>query len=341
MIDTHLSALPRGIRVAVVGGGQNSEHEVSLASAASVRAALDPAVFEVQSLTIDRDGYWLRADGQPLAASRARSFAAAVALIADCDVAFPAVHGPLGEDGSLAALFELAGVPYVGAGVRGGALAMDKWATKLVAADLGIRTAPGRLVDAGTAAGLRPDRFPVVVKPVAAGSSHGVGLVHRIEDLDGALANALAHDDRVLVEEFVTGREVDLAVLERADGSLLVGPPLEIVVAGAAEGTALFDSEQKYDGSAVFRIPAPLAETEEKALREAALALFSALGCRSVARFDFFLTAEGPVLNEVNTMPGMTAQSQVPKMFESVGLSYPALLDELLRSALDGGPDRR
>ncbi len=328
------SAIPRLTRVAVIGGGQNSEHAVSLASAASVEAALDPDVYEVQALTIDRDGFWLRPNGDPLAATRARSLAAAAALLANCDVAFPAVHGPHGEDGSLAALFELAGLPYVGAGVRGGALAMDKWATKLVAADLGIRTAPGRLVDAAGRAGLRPERFPVVVKPVSAGSSHGVGLVHRTEDLDRALDEALAHDDRALVEEFVVGREVDIAVLERADGSLLVGPSLEIVVEGAAEGAALFGTAQKYDGSAEFRIPAALADTEEKALQEAAVALFTALGCRAVARFDFFVTPEGPVLNEVNTMPGMTAESQVPKMFAHIGLDYPALLDELLRSAL-------
>jgi D-alanine-D-alanine ligase len=334
MSSTSSSVIPRLTRVAVVGGGQNSEHEVSLASAASVRAALDPARYEVQALTIDQDGYWLRPDGEPLGATRARSFAAAAGLLANCDVAFPAVHGPRGEDGSLAALFEFAGVPYVGAGVRGGALAMDKWATKLVAADLGIRTAPGCLVSAETRAQLRPQRYPLVVKPVAAGSSHGVGLVHRSEDLDRALDEALQHDDRALVEDFVVGREVDVAVLERADGSLLVGPSLEILVEGAAQGTALFDTRQKYDGTAVFRIPAVLSDPDEKELADAALRLFTALGCRAVARFDFFLTAEGPVLNEVNTMPGMTAQSQVPKMFAHLGLSYSALLDEMIGTAL-------
>ena len=326
------------IRVAVIGGGRNCEHAVSLASAASVRAALDPAAYDVLALTIGPDGRWHRGDGsgRPLGVTPVASLAAAVALLGDCDVVFPVVHGPHGEDGSLAALLDLAGLPYVGAGVRGGALAMDKWATKLVAADLGLAVAPGRLLTAASAPGLRPEQFPVVVKPVAAGSSHGVGLVRAAEELGPALAEALALDSRVLVEDFVTGREIDLAVLERPDGSLLVGPPLEIAV---GEG-GLFDTEQKYGGGARFLLPAALAEQERKELEEAALALFTALGCRGVARFDFFLTAGGPVLNEVNTMPGMTSESQVPKMFASVGLPYPALLDQLVRGALVGSDQR-
>ncbi|MFF3559341.1 D-alanine--D-alanine ligase family protein [Streptomyces sp. NPDC002574] len=321
------------VRVAVIGGGRNCEHEVSLASAASVRSALDPARYDVLALTIGRDGRWQDADGRPLAGTAAESVAAALVLLAGCDVAFPAVHGPYGEDGTLAALLDLADVPYVGAGVRGGALAMDKWATKLVAEAVGVAVAPGLLVTADDADQVVFDG-PVVVKPVAAGSSHGVSLVLRAPDLAPALAEALRLDDRVLVEQLVVGREVDLAVLRRADGSLTVGPPLEIVL----DDGRFFDTEQKYEGGARFLIPAPLSADEHDQLVEASLAVFTALGCRGVARCDFFLTADGPVLNEVNTMPGMTARSQVPKMFAQQGLGYPALLDELVRGALRADP---
>lgn len=316
------------VAVAVIGGGQNCEHAVSLASAESVAAALDPAVHTVVSLTIGPDGAWHDAAG-PLGRSAGDSLAAAVALIAQCEVVLPIIHGPRGEDGTLAALCELAGVPYVGSGVRGGALAMDKWATKLVARELGIRTAGGVLVDGGEArpAAIAP---PVVVKPVAAGSSHGVTLVRESGDLASAIDRALALDDRALVEELVVGREVDIAVLERADGIRLVGPALEIVVGP----DAVFDSTTKYDGSADFRLPADLDEVEHKELTEAALTLFDALRCGGVARFDFFVTPDGPVLNEVNTMPGMTAESQVPRMFAAVGMPYADLLGELVQAAL-------
>ena len=173
---------------------------------------------------------------------------------------------------------------------------------------------------------------PVVVKPVAAGSSHGVSLVRWADELAPAITRALMLDDRALVEEVLVGREVDIAVLQRADGSLLVGPTLEIDAHG------LFDTTRKYDGSATFTIPAALGSDDTREIEEAALALFAALGCRGVARFDFFVTADGVVLNEVNTAPGMTEQSQVPKMFAAVGLDYPALLAELVAGALPLAP---
>ncbi|WP_227870160.1 D-alanine--D-alanine ligase family protein [Streptomyces otsuchiensis] len=345
-------------RVAVIGGGRSCEHEVSLATAASVRTALDPARYEPVALTIGTDGLWYLLDGEldtdpdagtqaggsdgagpgrALGTTPAASLAAALTVLDGCDLAFPAVHGPLGEDGTLAGLLELAGVPYVGAGVRGGALAMDKWATKLVATECGLSVAPGRLVTAATAGRLR-FRGPVVVKPVAAGSSHGVALVEHAADLAPAVAAALALDDRVLVEEVVRGREVDIAVLEREDGSLFVSPSLEIAVPDGS----LFDTRLKYGGTAEFHIPADLDDAVRRRLAEAARTLFASLGCSGVARFDFFVTdgltdrlADGGlVLNEVNTMPGMTAQSQVPKMFAAAGLPYAELLDQLVRTSL-------
>ena len=307
-------------RVAVIGGGRSCEHDVSLASAASVAAGLDPATYRVVPLTIGRDGTWRDRGGRPM------SLVGAAQVLRGCDVAFPVVHGLHGEDGTLAALCDLANLPYVGSGVGAGALAMDKWVTKLVAEALGIPTARGRLVTAGTA---EVERWtgPVVVKPVAAGSSLGVSLVTEPTSLPAALAAALALDSRALVEQVVPGREIDVAVLRRPDGSLLVPPAIEIM------GDGPFDYEAKYGGHADLRVPAALTETEVKALEDAAVATYQALGCSGVARVDFFLTEQGPVLNEVNTIPGMTEHSQVPRMFAAAGLTYAELLDELVRGA--------
>jgi len=307
-------------RIAVIGGGQNCEHEVSLGSAASAVGALDPERYDVVPVTIATDGIWHDSTG-PLVLGEA------IELLRTCDVALPLVHGPRGEDGTLAALCDLAGLRYVGSGVRAGALAMDKWATKLVAEAHGIPTACGVLLTAATASSYCWSG-PVVVKPVAAGSSKGVALVRDEADLAPALAAAFELDARVLVEEVVAGREIDLAVLGRTDGVRVVAPALEIVVAG------FFDFDTKYDGSAEFLIPAPVSETERKALEAAAVTLYDALGCAGVARIDFFLTEDGPLLNEVNTVPGFTEQSQVPKMFAAAGTSYAALLDLLISDAL-------
>jgi len=309
------------VRVAVIGGGQNCEHDVSLASANSVAGALPGDVYDVVTLTIDRDGEWRDAAGRPL------GLGGAVQVLTGCDVALPMVHGPRGEDGTLAALCEFAGVPYVGSGLDAGALGVNKWATKLVAGALGIRTASGSPLTPAEAAAFRWTG-PVVVKPLGAGSSHGVTLV---AGPDG-LAAAFALDDRVLVEEEITGREIDIAVLGGPGGRRTVSPPLEIVVDG------LFDHSTKYGGQADFCVPAVLTGAERASVERAALAMYDALGCRGVARVDFFLTPSGPVLNEVNTVPGFTSESQVPRMFSAVGLSYPDLLDRLVRDAL-GSPE--
>ena len=317
---------PGRIKVAVIGGGQNCEHDVSLDSARSVCAALDPASYEVVPLTIGRDGRWLGAAGAPIGQSRADGVAEALRIIGTCDVVMPLLHGPRGEDGMLAALCDVTGIPCVGSPLRAAALAMDKWATKLVAEAVGVRTAPGRLVTCAD-----PVAFdgPVVIKPVAAGSSYGVRLVEAERDLESALRAAFELDDRVLVEQFVNGREIDIAVIDDPDSGRRTGPPLEILTGGR-----LFDTAAKYDGSATFVVPAELTSGEAKALADAALIVYEALGCRGFARVDFFLTADGPVLNEVNTMPGMTAMSQVPKMFAAEGLEYPDLLDRLIRAAI-------
>lgn len=313
-------------RVVVIGGGQNSEHEVSLASASAVADALRAGGHEVRAVTISREGVWdAGAGGDPVS-----SLTAALPLLGWAEVVFPAVHGELGEDGALAALCALVGVPVVGSPARAGAIGMDKHATKLVAEAAGLRTAHGFVVAASDIGDIEFEA-PVVVKPVSAGSSYGVSLVQRAEDLPEALRTAAAFDDRVLIEEVVRGREIDVAVICEAGGVRWAAPPLEIHAAG------LFDTAMKYDGTARFTVPAVLEERDERMLTRAALAMFDALGCAGVARMDFFLAEEGPVLNEVNTMPGLTAASQVPRMFAAAGVGYGELVDRLVRAALAKG----
>ncbi|TYB46769.1 D-alanine--D-alanine ligase family protein [Actinomadura chibensis] len=316
-------------RVVVIGGGESAEHDVSLATAAAIAAALRSGGFAADELTIGRDGTWRRGPSA-LRLRPAGSLAAALGVIEGADAVFPAVHGPVGEDGTLAALCALTHTPMVGSGLRAGALGMDKWATKLVAAAVGIDTARGRLVAAD-----RPDiefENPVVVKPVSAGSSFGVALARDAARLRAALRDAARYDDRILVEDVVAGREIDVAVLREADGRTWAAPPLEIHADG------VFDTRSKYDGSARFTVPADLDDADRKALTEAALRMFDALGCAGVARVDFFLTERGPVLNEVNTMPGMTAESQVPRMFAAAGLPYEELVARLVDAAAVPGP---
>jgi D-alanine-D-alanine ligase len=310
-------------RVAVIGGGQNCEHEVSLASAAAVAAALAQTGYQVVRLTIGADGTWHHGR------AHLPGLADAVRILSGCDAVVPVVHGPHGEDGTLAALCDLAGIPCVGSGLRAGALGMDKHVTKLIAADCGIATAPAVLLTAATVAGYRWTR-PVVVKPVAAGSSRGVTLVAEPAQLPGALAAALALDDRILAEDVITGREIDLGVLGRPDGTHMVAPALEI------GGGGIFGYQDKYGGQADLRVPAVLSDADRTALETAAVTMFGAVGCAGVARIDFFLTAAGPVLIEVNTMPGFTEHSQVPRMFAAAGLPYPELLGLLVSDALAG-----
>lgn len=313
------------MRVLVVGGGQNAEHEVSLASAAAVAEALRVGGHDVTEVTISREGIW-GAAGVSEGATAAESLALAMPSIAASDVVFPAVHGALGEDGVLASLCALAGVRVVGSGPRAGAIGMDKWATKLVARAAGLRTARGRLIDAADCGDAEFDG-PVVVKPVSSGSSYGVALVRQEGDLAPALREAARFDRRILIEQVVRGREVDVAVIRDAGGVRWAAPPLEIHAAG------LFDTAMKYDGSARFTVPAQLSVGEATSLTRAALTMFDALGCAGVARMDFFLTAEGPVLNEVNTMPGLTAASQVPRMFAAADVPYVELVSRLVRAA--------
>ncbi|WP_262348401.1 alanine racemase [Cellulosimicrobium cellulans] len=324
-------------RVLVLGGGRSCEHAVSVASAASVRAHLDRSRYRVTGVTIGEDGQWFTANGRPVPGG----LSGIGAMLEATDVVFPVLHGAPGEDGSMAGLLQTCGVPFVGSGVRAGALAMDKQATKRLAVDLGIAVAPGvvlRPEPSGTSsARLERDAlaqvdalgWPVVVKPVTGGSSFGVSVVHRRSELAPAIERALAVSEEVLVETFLHGREVDVAVLEEPDGTLRLGEPLEIRLADGA----VFDTAGKYGSSPDFQVPADLDPATRGILEEHARALFEALGCSGLARFDFFIVDGQPVLNEVNTTPGLTSQSQVPLMFAAEGTDYPTLLDTLVSTA--------
>ena len=328
-----MSPSPGRLSVVVIGGGTGSEHEVSLASASAIAAALDRERYDVIELTIERDGAWAQTGAAPLA----DDLVDAVRLLGRADVAIPALHGPHGEDGTVAALLDLIGVPYVGSGVYAGAVAMDKAATKLLAAAAGVRTAPGIVVTSTGDERLGNVALPAVVKPNRAGSSHGVTVVREPGDLAAAVRDALALDDSALIEDFVRGRELDVAVIEHADGTLECGPVLEIGVPD--EG--IFDTAGKYEGEPDFRIPAPLDDATRAALEAAAQTMFRALGCRGLARVDFFLAGDQILLNEVNTFPGFTSHSQVPRMFAAAGVGYPELLDLLIDTALVRADGRR
>jgi D-alanine-D-alanine ligase len=314
------------MKIAVLFGGRSGEHEVSRRSAASILAHLGDA-YQVTEVLIGRDGQW-HVDGAPV------RFADAVDALAGQDVVFPALHGPYGEDGTVQAMLEWVGVPYVGNGVLASAAGMDKAVTKTLLAADGLRVAGGVVLRPGDTLDQERLDLPVFVKPARAGSSLGVSRVDEWWQLAEALLVARRYDDKVLVEPAVAGREVDVAVLEHPDGRVEAGPPLEIVVTG----DGFFDYAAKYDGGAVFQIPAALPDATTEMLKDRAIRVFRALGCRGLIRVDFFVPGTGPgsepVVNEVNTFPGFTSASQYPQIWQRAGLGYAELLDTLIAGAL-------
>lgn len=322
---------PRTV-VLVIGGGPGPEHDVSMASAASACAHLDPDRYAARLLTIGTDGLWY--EGRE--AEQGVGVEAAARVIGSADVVLPLVHGDLGEDGTLSGLLDLVGVPYVGSGVRTGAVAMDKHLTKLVAADLGVPVARGVRLEVPAGAGVdrwpTTDglRYPLFVKPCDQGSSYGVTRVTAPDGLADAVRLAARYGREVVVEEQVVGREVDVAAFTGPDGNLRISLPLEVLV----EPGSFFDTARKYDGTARFRVPATLDPRDLALLRHHTRALYRRLGCAGVARFDYFVTASGPVLNEVNTVPGFTEHSQVPRMLAAEGVPYRDLLTLLVEGAL-------
>lgn len=320
-------------RIGIIFGGANSEHEVSCNSARSVVDHLDRTLFDGVLIGIDKSGGWHRVES--VDALSAATDGSRFPDLDGIDVAFPVLHGRFGEDGTVQGLLELAGVPYVGCGVLASALAMDKLIAQRLLDAAGIPTIPTRAITADTLADVAKlaveVEYPVFVKPNRAGSSVGASRVDSPDDLLAAVDLALQHDKTALVQLAIDGAEVDLGVLQQLDGSLETGAPLRIRPTTAA----FFDYEAKYTaGGAELEVPAQIPESQATQLAEYAKQAFRALDCEGLARVDFFLGDDGRItLNEVNTLPGLTAFSQYPRMWQAVGVSYTELLSRLIGRA--------
>jgi D-alanine-D-alanine ligase len=377
----------RKIRVAVVFGGRGPEHSVSCLGGGAILAALDRDRYEVVPVGITRDGSWVLAADDPARlaltggelpsvesvaepgsglvpwsgqGSRALSATAAdqiPRLLGEVDVVLPVLHGPYGEDGTIQGLLEMAGVPYVGAGVLASAVSMDKEYMKVVFESRGLPVARRVVVrerdwqSAGLAPAAERKRvldaieelgWPVFVKPARGGSSIGTSRAANLGELYQAIDLARQHDPKVLVEEAVTGAEIECSVLEGLDG----GPPDtslpgQLTIGGSA---GFYDFEAKYLDAVgtQMTIPAPIPPADIDEIRRLAAAAFEAVSAEGLARVDFFYTADRKILvNEINTMPGMTASSYFAKMWEASGLGFDALVDRLLHTALGKRPGLR
>jgi len=333
-------------RVALFFGGRSEEHEVSCVSAVSTLRALEGKGHQVVAVGIDRDGVWHLADpgGDPLAAEgpQARLEVPGARLLADgkaidIDVGFPVLHGPYGEDGTIQGLFEMAGLAYVGSGVLGSAVAMDKDVANRLCREAGLPITDYFVVrrstylddPAGVVASVGDDLgYPVFVKPAALGSSVGISRADDEGSLKDAIDDALRHGAKVLVEAEVVGREIEVAVLEGPRASV----PGEIVV---KEGWYTYDAKYRDDATELI-VPAPLHESEAAIVRSMACRVFEVLECRGLARVDFFYEegGRGFLVNELNTMPGFTPKSMFPMMWAATGMPYADLCDELVSLAI-------
>ena len=359
------------IRVAVIYGGRSNEHAISCVSAGSILRNLDSDRFEVVPIGITPQGTWVLTDGDPdaltirdrqlpgvtgssgtelvLPADSGRSGELvslgrnAGEVVASVDVVFPVLHGPYGEDGTIQGLLELAGVPYVGAGVLASAAGMDKEFTKKLLAAEGLPIGKYAVLRSAGPALVAEERerlgLPVFVKPARGGSSIGVSRVTSWADLPGAVDEARRHDPKVLVEAAIDGRELECGVLELPDGSIEASTVGEIRVRGVqGREDGFYDFATKYlDDVAELDVPAKVDDEVSDAVRALALRAFRAIDCRGLARVDFFLTDDGPLVNELNTMPGFTTISMYPRMWAASGVDYPTLLAAMVDTALARG----
>ncbi|MGZ4450935.1 MAG: D-alanine--D-alanine ligase family protein [Nocardioides sp.] len=365
------TAAARKPRVAVVFGGRSSEHAISCVTAGSVLAAIDRTAYDVVPVGIATDGRWVLESGDPerlriegpdrlpsVDGSRASVVLAqeesSTGLVVhepsqppqtlgEVDVVFPLLHGPWGEDGTLQGMLEMSGVRYVGAGVLASAVSMDKAYMKVVLAAAGLPVMPSVTVTAREwerdPAGCRERAtgvgYPLFVKPARGGSSIGISKVHDADGLDAAVELALREDPKVLLEVAANGaREVECGVLQALDGTPETSLPAELRVSADHE---FYDFEAKYlpGQHTEVDIPADIPDEVATRLRALAAQAFEAVGCEGLARVDFFVFPDGSlVVNEINTMPGFTPTSMYPQMWAASGLDYPALVDRLIRLAL-------
>jgi D-alanine-D-alanine ligase len=311
------------MRIAVLGGGISSEHEVSLRSAASVASGLREAGHETVEVTIGRDGRWT-------AAGEAVAFTPGEGLLA-CDAVFPVLHGPGGEDGSVQGLLEVLDVPYAGSDVESSAVCMDKLVFKDLLARHGVPQVDYcRAGEDGWREIVAGFGRPVWVKPARLGSSVGISPASGAEELDRAVEEAGRHDPRVIVEAPAPGREVECSLLGNDDP--VASQPGEIVT----KTSDWYDYEAKYaDGGMELRVPAEISESARERVRDLARRVFTLCGCSGLARCDFFVDGEEVLVNELNTIPGFTDTSVYGKLFEADGISYPELCDRLMQLAVE------
>lgn len=351
------------VRVAVVYGGRSSEHSVSCVSAGAIMAHLDPEKYEVIPVGITVEGAWVVGEDDPQRlrlidrvmpeverreeirpsldpAQRGQFHFADGSLYATADVIFPVLHGRFGEDGTIQGMFALSDIPVVGPGVLASAAGMDKEFSKKLMAAEGLPI--GREVILRDRAELSEAEkkllgLPVFVKPARGGSSIGISKVTVWEDLAAAIALAREHDEKVIVESEILGPEVECGVLQYPDGRIVASAPA--MLRGTEEGDGgFYDFDTKYlDDVVTAEIPAPLEDSMIELIQSLAVETFQALACEGLARVDFFVTTNGPVLNEINTMPGFTPISMYPQMWAATGVDYPTLLDTLVRTALARG----
>jgi D-alanine-D-alanine ligase len=317
------------INVAVLMGGESSEHDVSLASGRMIFAALDKNKYRVLPAVISKKGEWRFGFGET-----ARKFKIGGALQElakkKIDCVLIALHGPFGEDGRVQAVLELAGIPYTGSGVLASALAMDKAATKKILAGAGIPM-PGHVVlkKDYRPTELKNIKLPVVVKPLGQGSSVGISIVEKGGDLLGALKKSFRFEAAAMVEEFIRGREITASVLGNKKPKVL--PLIEI----RPKVSRFFDYRAKYEvGGSDEICPAPISRILTEKIQAAAVKAHRIMGCCGVTRSDFILRGGKPYFLEINTIPGMTKTSLVPQAAKKAGISFPALLDELVKLAL-------
>ena len=344
-------------RVAIICGGRSSEHSISCISAKGVLEAIDRNLFEPILIGITLRGKWVAlksaadfgvgSDGLPIIPDTAPGINADVHGLKNAegaplaiDLAFPLIHGAYGEDGTIQGFFEMADIPYVGSGVLASSVAMDKTFAKPIYADFGLAVADGITVHQRDwiaqreleIAKIKALGLPVFVKPARSGSSRGTTKVKSDSEIASAIEEAHRHDPRAMVEVAIKGREIECAVLEingKAHASVLG----EIRV---HEPHEFYDFEAKYlDGSTTFDVPANVTPEIARAISDAAVTAFEALGCEGLARVDFFLTEENQIIiNELNTMPGFTSMSVFPMLWKATGKSYSEIITQLCESAL-------
>ena len=350
------------LSVCILFGGMSPEHEVSLRSAESVLNNIDKSKYDVFPVGITKEGEWILFGGDDYSLLPAGTWmdhpedrSAAISPVRGqgllifgedgmkkqkIDVVFPVLHGENGEDGAMQGLLKLAGIPYVGPHVAASAVAMDKTLTKLVADQAQVPQAAWHLVrrsDLGIRTAATIDQletrfaYPMFVKPAGTGSSVGVSKAADRDALAKALQDAAAFDDKILVEEFIHGREIEVAVMGN-------GNPVASICGEIDSGAEFYDYEAKYvTDTSVAYIPARIPEDVQEQVREAAVKVYKAIGCKGLSRVDFFVTYEGSrvVFNEINTLPGFTSISMYPKLFAASGIPYPELIDSLLELAVE------